>query len=147
MENDNKRVIIFDTTLRDGEQSPGASMNTAEKLRLAVQLEKLGVDVMEAGFPAASDGEFGDGGDQPIGHLGIAEDDLDGAARGNHDNGQVANPRSGTHNDGRQASFDHWAVTCNIGPPNRGQHLLFAFQSGVDCDRHDQPHICVVTAV
>ncbi|HSV93534.1 MAG TPA: 2-isopropylmalate synthase, partial [Desulfobacterales bacterium] len=53
-----ERVIIFDTTLRDGEQSPGASMNTAEKLRLAVQLEKLGVDVIEAGFPAASDGDL-----------------------------------------------------------------------------------------
>src|SRR5512139_1380565 len=52
------RVIIFDTTLRDGEQSPGASMNTAEKLRIAVQLEKLGVDVIEAGFPAASEGDF-----------------------------------------------------------------------------------------
>jgi 2-isopropylmalate synthase len=51
-------VKIFDTTLRDGEQSPGASMNTAEKLRLAVQLEKLGVDVIEAGFPAASEGDF-----------------------------------------------------------------------------------------
>ena len=51
-------VMIFDTTLRDGEQSPGASMNTAEKLRLAVQLEKLGVDVIEAGFPAASPGDF-----------------------------------------------------------------------------------------
>jgi 2-isopropylmalate synthase len=51
-------VKIFDTTLRDGEQSPGASMNTAEKLRLAVQLEKLGVDVIEAGFPAASQGDF-----------------------------------------------------------------------------------------
>lgn len=55
---DKNRVIIFDTTLRDGEQSPGASMNTAEKLRLAVQLEKLGVDVIEAGFPAASEGDF-----------------------------------------------------------------------------------------
>jgi 2-isopropylmalate synthase len=44
------RVIFFDTTLRDGEQSPGASMNTAEKVRLATQLEKLGVDVIEAGF-------------------------------------------------------------------------------------------------
>jgi 2-isopropylmalate synthase len=43
--------------LRDGEQSPGASMNSAEKLRLAVQLEKLGVDVIEAGFPAASPGD------------------------------------------------------------------------------------------
>jgi 2-isopropylmalate synthase len=52
------RVIFFDTTLRDGEQSPGASMNTAEKLRLATQLEKLGVDVIEAGFPAASPGDF-----------------------------------------------------------------------------------------
>jgi 2-isopropylmalate synthase len=52
------RIIIFDTTLRDGEQSPGASMNAAEKLRLAVQLEKLGVDVIEAGFPAASEGDF-----------------------------------------------------------------------------------------
>ncbi len=54
----NDIVKFFDTTLRDGEQSPGASMNTAEKLRLAVQLEKLGVDVIEAGFPAASDGDF-----------------------------------------------------------------------------------------
>ena len=53
-----ERVIIFDTTLRDGEQSPGASMNTAEKMRLAVQLEKLGVDVIEAGFPAASEGDL-----------------------------------------------------------------------------------------
>ena len=52
------RVIFFDTTLRDGEQSPGASMNTAEKVRLATQLEKLGVDVIEAGFPAASQGDF-----------------------------------------------------------------------------------------
>ena len=52
------RVIIFDTTLRDGEQSPGASMNTAEKLRIAFQLEKLSVDVLEAGFPAASEGDF-----------------------------------------------------------------------------------------
>ncbi|MBN1847094.1 MAG: 2-isopropylmalate synthase [Deltaproteobacteria bacterium] len=53
-----EHVTIFDTTLRDGEQSPGASMNTAEKIRLATQLEKLGVDVIEAGFPAASPGDF-----------------------------------------------------------------------------------------
>jgi 2-isopropylmalate synthase len=53
-----ERVMIFDTTLRDGEQSPGASMNVAEKLRLAGQLEKLGVDAIEAGFPAASTGDF-----------------------------------------------------------------------------------------
>ena len=52
------QIIIFDTTLRDGEQSPGASMNPAEKLRIATQLEKLGVDVIEAGFPAASEGDF-----------------------------------------------------------------------------------------
>ncbi|MGD8468976.1 MAG: 2-isopropylmalate synthase, partial [Desulfobacterales bacterium] len=54
----NDQVLIFDTTLRDGEQSPGASMNTAEKLRIATQLEKLGIDVLEAGFPAASDGDL-----------------------------------------------------------------------------------------
>ena len=52
------RVIIFDTTLRDGEQSPGATMNQNEKIRLARELENLGVDVMEAGFPAASQGDF-----------------------------------------------------------------------------------------
>lgn len=52
------KIIIFDTTLRDGEQSPGASMNTAEKLQVAFQLERLGVDVMEAGFAAASPGDF-----------------------------------------------------------------------------------------
>lgn len=54
----NNKIIIFDTTLRDGEQSPGASMNTAEKLQIALQLERLGVDVMEAGFAAASPGDF-----------------------------------------------------------------------------------------
>ncbi len=52
------KIFIFDTTLRDGEQSPGASMNMQEKLRLAFQLEKLRVDIMEAGFPAASVGDF-----------------------------------------------------------------------------------------
>nr|MDP9128078.1 2-isopropylmalate synthase [Pseudomonadota bacterium] len=52
------RVIIFDTTLRDGEQSPGAAMNLEEKLRIAEVLEELGVDVMEAGFPVASKGDF-----------------------------------------------------------------------------------------
>ncbi len=51
-------IRIFDTTLRDGEQSPGCSMNLEEKLRLALQLERLGVDVVEAGFPVASDGDF-----------------------------------------------------------------------------------------
>ena len=56
--NTNNRVIIFDTTMRDGEQSPGASMTKEEKLRLARQLEKLGVDVIEAGFAAASPGDF-----------------------------------------------------------------------------------------
>ncbi|MGB8012309.1 MAG: 2-isopropylmalate synthase [Terriglobales bacterium] len=55
---DRPRITIFDTTLRDGEQSPGCSMNVQEKLRLAQQLERLGVDVIEAGFPIASDGDF-----------------------------------------------------------------------------------------
>ncbi len=53
-----ERIYIFDTTLRDGEQAPGASMNLEEKLIVARQLEKLGVDVIEAGFPAASEGDF-----------------------------------------------------------------------------------------
>ena len=55
---DKNRVIVFDTTLRDGEQSPGCSMNTDEKIKVALQLEKLGVDVIEAGFAAASPGDF-----------------------------------------------------------------------------------------
>jgi len=53
-----ERVYVFDTTLRDGEQSPGASMNIEEKLLLARQLEKLRVDVIEGGFPISSDGDF-----------------------------------------------------------------------------------------
>jgi len=52
------RITVFDTTLRDGEQSPGCSMNVQEKLRMAHQLDRLGVDVIEAGFPIASDGDF-----------------------------------------------------------------------------------------
>jgi 2-isopropylmalate synthase len=56
MEND--RIIIFDTTLRDGEQSPGCSMNLEEKLRVAAVLEEMRVDVIEAGFPIASNGDF-----------------------------------------------------------------------------------------
>ncbi|KAA2214764.1 2-isopropylmalate synthase [Teichococcus oryzae] len=55
---DDQRVIVFDTTLRDGEQSPGFSMNLEEKLRMADALADLGVDVMEAGFPIASQGDF-----------------------------------------------------------------------------------------
>jgi 2-isopropylmalate synthase len=53
-----RRIVIFDTTLRDGEQSPGASMNLAEKLEVAQALAELGVDVIEAGFPIASPGDF-----------------------------------------------------------------------------------------
>ncbi|MFN8723875.1 MAG: 2-isopropylmalate synthase [Rhodospirillales bacterium] len=52
------RVFIFDTTLRDGEQSPGCSMNLEEKLRIALLLEEMGVDIIEAGFPIASNGDF-----------------------------------------------------------------------------------------
>ena len=52
------RISIFDTTLRDGEQSPGCSMDLDEKLRMAEKLEELGVDIIEAGFPIASDGDF-----------------------------------------------------------------------------------------
>jgi 2-isopropylmalate synthase len=53
-----EKIVIFDTTLRDGEQSPGATMNVAEKVRIAQQLDKLGVDVIEAGFPISSQGDF-----------------------------------------------------------------------------------------
>ncbi|MHB1840500.1 MAG: 2-isopropylmalate synthase, partial [Acidobacteriaceae bacterium] len=53
-----ERIFFFDTTLRDGEQSPGCSMYMAEKVRMAKQLELLGVDVIEAGFAIASDGDF-----------------------------------------------------------------------------------------
>ena len=55
---DKNRVVIFDTTLRDGEQSPGASMNLEEKIKIAQLLEEMGVDVIEAGFPIASNGDF-----------------------------------------------------------------------------------------
>jgi 2-isopropylmalate synthase len=55
---DSNRVVVFDTTLRDGEQSPGASMNIDEKVEIARALERLGVDVIEAGFPIASQGDF-----------------------------------------------------------------------------------------
>ncbi len=54
----NNRIIIFDTTLRDGEQSPGVSLNVEEKLQIGRQLQKLGVDVLEAGFPVTSPGDF-----------------------------------------------------------------------------------------
>src|SRR3990170_3617749 len=53
-----RHIVIFDTTLRDGEQSPGASMNLAEKMEVAQALVDLGVDVIEAGFPIASPGDF-----------------------------------------------------------------------------------------
>jgi 2-isopropylmalate synthase len=52
------RILVFDTTLRDGEQAPGFSMTASEKLRLAQQLDRLGVDIIEAGFPISSDGDF-----------------------------------------------------------------------------------------
>ena len=55
---DRDRVVIFDTTLRDGEQSPGASMTHDEKLEVALLLDDMGVDIIEAGFPIASEGDF-----------------------------------------------------------------------------------------
>src|SRR5664279_967586 len=53
-----RQIRIFDTTLRDGEQSPGCSMNIAEKMEVAAHLVELGVDILEAGFPIASEGDF-----------------------------------------------------------------------------------------
>ena len=59
LEGNNKNYVrIFDTTLRDGEQSPGCSMNLEEKVRVALMLEEMGVDIIEAGFPIASNGDF-----------------------------------------------------------------------------------------
>jgi 2-isopropylmalate synthase len=58
MTNDKNRVLIFDTTLRDGEQSPGATMSHAEKLEIGALLDEMGVDIIEAGFPIASEGDF-----------------------------------------------------------------------------------------
>src|SRR4051812_41034995 len=55
---DNERVVIFDTTLQDGEQSPGISLDVGEKLETAEHLARLGVDYLEAGFPVASQGDF-----------------------------------------------------------------------------------------
>ena len=53
-----RKINVFDTTLRDGEQSAGVNLNASEKLEIAKQLERLGVDIMEAGFPAASPGDL-----------------------------------------------------------------------------------------
>lgn len=53
-----RKIDIFDTTLRDGEQSAGINLNTAEKIEIAKQLERLGVTIIEAGFPASSPGDF-----------------------------------------------------------------------------------------
>ena len=58
MTTDKTRVLIFDTTLRDGEQSPGATMTHEEKLEIAAMLDEMGVDIIEAGFPIASEGDF-----------------------------------------------------------------------------------------
>src|SRR5580693_2287751 len=55
---ESNQIVFFDTTLRDGEQSPGCTMHPAEKLRFAHQLAQLGVDIIEAGFPIASTGDF-----------------------------------------------------------------------------------------
>ena len=54
----NEKVFIFDTTLRDGEQVPGCQLNTEEKVEIALDLESLGVDIIEAGFPISSPGDF-----------------------------------------------------------------------------------------
>ena len=53
-----RQIQFFDTTLRDGEQTPGVNFNTKEKVQLALQLEKWGIDTIEAGFPIASEGDF-----------------------------------------------------------------------------------------
>lgn len=57
-QSEKNRVLIFDTTLRDGEQSPGATMTLSEKIEIASLLDEMGVDIIEAGFPIASEGDF-----------------------------------------------------------------------------------------
>ena len=96
------RIRIFDTTLRDGEQSPGCSMNLSEKLVLARQLAKLGVDVIEAGFAIASEGDFeavkaiaGELSDVTVASLArTSREDVDKAAR--------ALERAGTRGEDRR---------------------------------------------
>src|SRR3954464_13536892 len=61
MRDDANRVRIFDTTLRDGEQSPGIALNKSEKVEIALQLARLGADIIEAGFPITSPGDFAAG--------------------------------------------------------------------------------------
>ena len=102
---DPQRVRIFDTTLRDGEQSPGISLNTIEKLEIAHQLARLGVDVIEAGFPIASPGDFE--AVQAIARevhgpiiAGLARaqaPDIDAAARAVHDAERPAHPHVHLH--------------------------------------------------
>ena len=58
MTNDKNRVVIFDTTTRDGEQSPGASMSLEEKIQISRIFDELGIDIIEAGFPIASPGDY-----------------------------------------------------------------------------------------
>ena len=74
------KINIFDTTLRDGEQSPGASMNTEEKLVMARQLLRLGVDVIEAGFPISSPGELAGDKASVCALTRAVEKDIDAAA-------------------------------------------------------------------
>ena len=74
----NDKLVIFDTTLRDGEQSPGASMTKDEKVRIAKALERMRVDVIEAGFPIASQGDFGPGLTDPGPVIPAAEEGIAG---------------------------------------------------------------------
>ena len=88
-----RRITIFDTTLRDGEQSPGIALQPDEKAAIALQLELLGVDVIEAGFAASSPGDFAGGSGHtaaPYGAEGEARSDVRGAAAGGR--GLMAKP-------------------------------------------------------
>jgi len=97
-----ERLIIFDTTLRDGEQSPGASMTRDEKMRIARQLERLKVDVIEAGFPAASNGDF-----EAVRAIGAAikESTVCGLARANDSDIRRAGEALKGANSGRIHTF------------------------------------------
>ena len=84
---DKNRIIIFDTTMRDGEQSPGASMSLEEKIQISRVFDEMGIDIIEAGFPIASKGDFNSV--QAIAHE-IKDCQIAGLARAKHEDIEAA---------------------------------------------------------
>ena len=117
--------IVFDTTLRDGEQAPGFSMNTAEKIRLARQLESLGADIIEAGFPIASKGDF-----EAVRAVGKEVRNSAGSGSGP---GAARGYRGGAGRAGNGSAAKSAHVPGNVGPAPEAQAADFACRvSGFD---------------